>query len=205
MRFSLASAAALSALFLPVLVNAQPRPSLPATRHTSVLISPGLYTPQSFTAKKGTYVTFYYPVLTELHSATQGSFDDPCVYLDKKHEKGFDSGAQSGTQFTIKITDDKNVSRHLVTSFPWGSGPLWHRRNGWVSALSNSYISFLDVVYGRCFFFSFRSAINAPATGDRSFAAYLAASKALGTSAINETYTGYVLGGVDAKAKYPPS
>ena len=33
--------------------------------------------------------------------------------------------------------------------------------------------------------FFFRSAINAPATGDCSFAAWLAASKALGTSAIN--------------------
>jgi len=58
--------------------------------------------------------------LTELHSATQGSFDDPCVYLDKKHEKGFDSGAQSGTQFTIKITDDKKRKQTSCHIFSLG-------------------------------------------------------------------------------------
>jgi hypothetical protein len=91
----------------------------------------------------------------------------------------------------------KNVSRHLITSFRCGlttprhshlaflqgSGSLWYRRNGWVSALSNSYISFSVCCVLMMFFFL--SAINAPATGDCSFAAYLAAAKALGSNAPN--------------------
>ncbi|KAI0282552.1 hypothetical protein BGY98DRAFT_954648 [Russula aff. rugulosa BPL654] len=178
MRFSLASAAA---LFLPVLVNAQAGYSPPAPSATStppappVLISPGLYTPQNFTAKTGTYVTFYFPVLTELHSATQGSFDDPCIYLDDAEGAGFDSGAQSGKQFTIQITNDQE--------------PIW----------------FFCKVPGHCGIAGMVGAINAPATGDCSFAAWLAASKALGTNAINQTYTGPVLGGVDAVATAAPS
>jgi hypothetical protein len=58
--------------------------------------------------------------LTELHSATQGSFDDPCIYLDDAEGAGFDSGAQSGKQFTIQITNDqerKQTSYHIF--------PLW--------------------------------------------------------------------------------
>ena len=43
----------------------------------------------------------------ELHSVTQGSFDDPCVPLNGPDGVGFDSGLQSGKQFTIRITNDQ--------------------------------------------------------------------------------------------------
>ena len=109
----------------PIVTNAPPQ----------VQISPGLYTPSSFTASKGTTITFYFPVYelfqclssmlmhaicrsTELHSATQGSFDNPCVYLNDTRGAGFDSGAQSGTQFTIRITNDQERKQSPCHFFP---------------------------------------------------------------------------------------
>jgi hypothetical protein len=178
MRFSLTFAAA---LFLPALgYPAAPPASTPPvppsnSTHISVQISPGLYTPSNFSASKGTFVTFYFPVLTELHSATQGSFGDPCVYLNDSSGTGFDSGSSSGQQFTIQITNDQE--------------PIW----------------FFCKVPGHCGIAGMVGAINAPATGDCSYAAYLAASEALGTNAPNETYTGPVTGGVDAVATAGPS
>lgn len=73
--------------------------------------------------------------------------------------------------------------------------------------------------------FFFRSAINAPTTGDNTFAAYLAAAKTLGSNAPNVgrslvpqasctyytlddfqgSFTGPVTGGVDAVATATPS
>src|SRR6266850_875846 len=43
------------------------------------------------------------------HSITQGSFEHPCVYLAAAggQPAGFDSGLQTGGQFSIKITNDK--------------------------------------------------------------------------------------------------
>jgi hypothetical protein len=46
---------------------------------------------------------------------TQGSFENPCVHLDVSGiGTGFDSGLQSGKQFTIRITNDQ---QSLVISF----------------------------------------------------------------------------------------
>lgn len=86
-----------------------------------------MYSPSNFAAKNGTVVTFYFPAYklyhcclsamlirtlcrsATLHSVTQGSFDKPCVYLAASggNPAGFDSGLQSGKQFTLKITNDK--------------------------------------------------------------------------------------------------
>ncbi len=41
------------------------------------------------------------------HSVTQGSFQNPCVYLSGTGGTGFDSGLQTGKQFTIRITNDQ--------------------------------------------------------------------------------------------------
>lgn len=41
------------------------------------------------------------------HSVTQGSFENPCVYLNGAGGAGFDSGLQTGKQFTIRITNDQ--------------------------------------------------------------------------------------------------
>jgi hypothetical protein len=56
--------------------------------------------------------------LTELHSATQGSFDDPCVYLNDTEGTGFDSGELSGKQYTIKITNDQERGQTSYHFFP---------------------------------------------------------------------------------------
>jgi plastocyanin len=185
MKFSLALA---TALFLPVLVqsgsttrtssapSATPTPAAPPSNSTNinVQIAPGLYIPSNFTASNGTIVTFYFPTLSELHSATQGSFDDPCVYLNDTDGAGFDSGQQSNKQFTIRITNDQE--------------PIW----------------FFCKVPGHCGI-GMVGAINAPTTGDSTFAAYLAAAKTLGSNAPNGSFTGPVTGGVDAVATATPS
>jgi len=162
MRFSLALAATLC---LPILVN---------STNINVQIVPGLYEPSNFTACNGTTITFHFPTSSELHSVTQGSFCDPCVYLNGTDGAGFDSGLQSGTKFTIQITNDQEP----IWFFCKGPG---HCGRGMVGA------------------------INAPTTGDKTFATYLATVKALGSNAPNVSYTGAVTGGVDAVATAPPS
>lgn len=50
------------------------------------------------------------------HSVTQGSFANPCVYLNGTSGTGFDSGLQAGKQFTIRITNDqerREISCHF--------------------------------------------------------------------------------------------
>jgi len=131
MKFSLA----LAALFLPVLVNAQygdPSPtststgSATGTTSSSATTSTGappsnstninvqvaaggqlMYSPANFTASNGTTVTFI--ISSGPHSVTQGSFADPCVYLAAAggNPAGFDSGLQTGKQFSIQITNDQ--------------------------------------------------------------------------------------------------
>jgi len=183
--FSLALAAS---LFLSALVNAQsqtgnstapsatPTPAVPPSNSTNINVSitPGIYHPSNFTASNGTIVTFYFPTTSDPHSATQGSFDDPCVYLNDTYGAGFDSGVQNGTRFTIKITNDQE--------------PIW----------------FFCEAPGHCGL-GMVGVINAPTTGNRTFAAYLAAAKALGSNAPNGTNTGPVTSGVDAVATATPS
>jgi len=124
------------------------------------------------------------------HSVTQGSFANPCVYL----AGGFDSGLQNSKEFSITITNDQErkqtiflISPCRQVTRPYDShllllqkyDPLWSR-NDWVSASfqSRSHLGF--VVYGR----RFCSAINAPTTGSNTYAAFLAAAKALGSSEV---------------------
>jgi len=66
-----------------------------------------VYSPSNFTASNGTIVTFIF--ITGPHSVTQGSFADPCVYLAAQggNPAGFDSGLQTGKQFSIQITNDQ--------------------------------------------------------------------------------------------------
>jgi len=91
-----------AALLLPVIVNAQ----------TTVNVQVGaggklVYNPSNFTASNGTSVTFTFPTGSLAHSVTQGSFANPCVYLNGTSGTGFDSGLQTGKQFTIQITNDQ--------------------------------------------------------------------------------------------------
>ncbi len=46
---------------------------------------------------------------------TQGSFDSPCVYLNDTDGAGFDSGLQSGKQFTIRITNDQERRQNILS------------------------------------------------------------------------------------------
>jgi len=88
-------------------------PAVPASNSTNinVQVAPGgdlVYSPNNFTASNGTTVTFFF-LAPITHSVTQGSFASPCVPLAATgaNPAGFDSGLQTGKQFSIKITNDQ--------------------------------------------------------------------------------------------------
>jgi len=66
-----------------------------------------VYNPSNFTAANGTSVTFTFPSVP--HSVTQSTFANPCTYLAAANGSsgGFDSGLQTGKEFTITITNDQ--------------------------------------------------------------------------------------------------
>ncbi|KAN0141341.1 hypothetical protein V8E53_001097 [Lactarius tabidus] len=204
MKFSIA----LTAVFLPALVNAQyggnspssssssaPAPSASASNSNNInvrlafvipsafadipQVSVGtggalVYTPSVITAANGTNVTFAFAANVP-HSVTQSTFDNPCTYLAAANGSsgGFDSGLQTGKQFTLTITNDQE--------------PVWffckapqHCGTGMVGS------------------------INAPSTGNTA-AAFLAAAKAIGSNEPTVTDSGPVTGGVDAVAKSTPT
>ena len=95
-----------------------------------VQVAPGgqlVYSPSNFAACNGTTVTFCFPQYksyhcclpamfihalysgSTLHSVTQGVFEKPCVHLASRggNPAGFNSGLQSGKEFNIEITDDR--------------------------------------------------------------------------------------------------
>ncbi|KAF8497057.1 hypothetical protein F5888DRAFT_321829 [Russula emetica] len=205
MKFSLTLAAA---LFLPVLVNAQ--------SNVTVQVGAGgqlVYNPSNFTASNGTRVTFIFPSYelhlyylfamlmhalcrgSLAHSVTQGSFANPCVYLNGTGgtAAGFDSGLQTEKQFTISITNDQERrQRHLVISFPCGlttfarqpsSGSAKIRATvalEWLGKFSFRIVT-LSFSQRHISMMFFRSAINPPSSGN-TFEAYMAAAKALGSN-----------------------
>ncbi|KAI0003246.1 hypothetical protein BJV74DRAFT_764694 [Russula compacta] len=109
------------------------------------------------------------------HSVTQSSFADPCTYLAASggNSAGFDSGLQTGKQFSIKITNDQE--------------PIWF-------FCKNSIHCGLGMV----------GSINAPSTGN-TYATFLAAAKAIGSSEPSVSDSGPVTGGVGAVATGTPS
>jgi len=88
--------------------------SVPASNSTNIFVQVAaggklVYNPANFTAKNGTTVTFIIPSGSIAHSVTQGSFSPTCQYLAASggNSAGFDSGLQSGKQFSIQITNDQ--------------------------------------------------------------------------------------------------
>jgi plastocyanin len=89
---------------------AAPVPTAPANTpgHININVGAGglVYSPTNVAAPNGTIVTFYFPASP--HSVTQSSFAKPCTYLaaNGSAPAGFDSGITTGTQWSIKITND---------------------------------------------------------------------------------------------------
>jgi hypothetical protein len=54
---------------------------------------------------------------TTPHSVTQGSFGNPCVYLNGSSGAGFDSGLQTEKQFAIQITNDQERAQPYCNLF----------------------------------------------------------------------------------------
>jgi len=89
-------------------------PAVPASNSTNIFVQVAaggklVYNPSNFTAANGTTVTFIIPGGSIAHSVTQGSFSPTCQYLAASgaDPAGFDSGLQSGKQFSIQITNDQ--------------------------------------------------------------------------------------------------
>ncbi|KAH9985574.1 hypothetical protein BJV77DRAFT_108698 [Russula vinacea] len=216
MKFSLALAAA---LFLPVLStlntviphqvtpplplhhrrgrHQRQRPLLPSrqqldTHQCSSWRGGLVYSPSNFTASNGTTVTFFFPSYDSYHccpfvmlmhaicrgsiahSVTEGSFANPCVYLAAAG--GNPAGFDSGLQTAKEFTIQITNDQEPVWFFCKNTG---HCGLGMVGA------------------------INAPTTGN-TYAAFLAAAKALGASEIPLSDTGPVTGGVGAQATATP-
>jgi len=121
MKFSIA----LTAVFLSAFVNAQYGGNPPASSSSSatpsasasnsniinVAVGAGgalLYSPSDVTAANGTTVTFVFSQSVP-HSVTQSTFASPCTYLAAGNgsSAGFDSGLQTGKQFTLTIKNDQ--------------------------------------------------------------------------------------------------
>jgi len=84
-----------------------------------------VFNPSNFSAPNGTKVNFFFPNSPISHSVTQSSFGAPCTYLAAANGSsgGFDSGLQTGKQFTITITDDaKPIWFHCKQQLHCGMG-----------------------------------------------------------------------------------
>jgi hypothetical protein len=75
------------------------------------------------------------------HSATQGSFDDPCVYLNDTDGAGFDSGVQSGKEFTIRITNDQERRQTSCHFFPLWCNDVMGQLSGFSVRLRATVVS----------------------------------------------------------------
>jgi len=106
MKFPLVLAS--TAVFLPIIVNAQAASN---TTNITVDVAPSgslVYNPSNITAANGTSVTFVFSESVP-HSVTQSTFENPCTYLAAANGSsgGFDSGLQAKKEFTITITNDQ--------------------------------------------------------------------------------------------------
>lgn len=93
--------------------TAIPSTVIPPSNSTNinVQVAPGgqlVFNPNNFTAPNGTTVTFFF-LAPITHSVTQSSFANPCTPLavSGSNATGFDSGLQTGKEFSIKITNDQ--------------------------------------------------------------------------------------------------
>jgi plastocyanin len=110
--------------------SAIPSTVIPPSNSTNinVQVAPGgqlVYNPNNFTASNGTTVTFFF-LAPIMHSVTQSSFGDPCTPLaaNGSNSAGFDSGLQTGKEFSITVTNDQQpiwffckMARHCGSGF----------------------------------------------------------------------------------------
>jgi plastocyanin len=135
-----------------------------------------VFNPSNISAPVGTLVTFYYPNFGITHSVTQSSFDAPCTYLAANTTANTPAGFDSGLQAAATFTIN-------ITD----TSPIWF-------FCKQSTHCGMGMV----------GSINAPATGDLTYDAYLAAAKKIGVNEQPTPDNGPVLGGVHATATGSP-
>ncbi|KAJ3008599.1 hypothetical protein NUW54_g3092 [Trametes sanguinea] len=103
-------------------------PSAPpsSSGQINIDVAPGgnfVFSPANVTASNGTLVTFFFPDVAGVsHSITQGDFSNPCQPIAAQNgQNGFDSGLQSGTQFTLNVTNDQ-IPIYFFCKFPTHCG-----------------------------------------------------------------------------------
>jgi len=133
-----------------------------------------VYSPSNFTASNGTTVTFFFPSGSISHSVTEGSFANPCVYLAAA------GGNPAG------FDSDLQAGKEFTIQITNDQEPVW----------------FFCKNTGHCGL-GMVGAINAPTTGN-TYAAFVAAAKALGANEVPLSDTGPVTGGVGAVATATP-
>jgi len=190
MKFSIALAAT---LFLPALVGAQYGNPAPATTAN-----------EASTAASST-PTFMIPASNSTNINVQVAAGGNLVYSPSNFS------APNGTVVTFFIP----AGPHSVTQGSFAN-PCVYLAGGFDSGLQNSKEFTVTITNDQepIFFFckntihcglGMTGAINAPATGSNTYAAFLAAAKALGSSEVPLSDSGPVTGGVGALATGPPS
>jgi len=138
-----------------------------------------VFQPNNIVAKENDTITFVYPANPITHSVTQSSFAAPCNLLNENGggTVGFDSGLQQDAEFSLVITNASQPIWFFCKQF----GPPSHCGSGMVGA------------------------INAPTSGDNTFANYQAAAEKLGMSQAQDTHPGGLVGlGASATASAGP-
>jgi len=135
-----------------------------------------VFNPSNFTASNGTLVTFFFPTSTLTHSVTQSSFEDPCTYLVA-------NGSTPGG-FDSGLTSGAQFTINITDD----TQPIWFH----CKQITHCGLGMVG-------------SINAPTTGNNTFAAFQAAAIAIGSSEVTETDNGFVSGGVDAVATVSPA
>ncbi|KAJ7219057.1 hypothetical protein GGX14DRAFT_355930 [Mycena pura] len=161
--------------------GAPPVPSAPAnsTGHVNVDVAANgkfVFNPNNFNASAGTVVTFFFPNAGLNHSVTQSSFADPCTHLA--------ATANTSAGFDSGLTAGVQFSINITDD----TKPIWFH----CKQVTHCGLGMVG-------------SINAPATGNNTFANFMSAALAIGTAEPTETDNGPVLSGVNAIATAAPS
>jgi len=167
----------------PASSSAPPTPSAPANSNGVMNVDVGfngnfVFNPANLTAPVGTLVTFYFPS-SLAHSVTQSSFAAPCTYLAADNTTTPPSPAGFDSGLVISSTFTINVT---------DTDPIWFH----CTQVTHCGLGMVG-------------SINAPATGNNTFAAFQAAAMALGSNAPSQTGPGAIGGDHGVATALPTS
>ncbi|KAI5124047.1 hypothetical protein M0805_003876 [Coniferiporia weirii] len=137
-----------------------------------------IFNPSNFSAPNGTIVTFFFPNAGLQHTVTQSSFEEPCTPLAANLTSGAPAGFDSDFQADVQFSI--NITNDQIPIWFHCKMPL-HCGMGMVGA------------------------INAPTSGNNTYAAFQAAALAIGANEPTEGSNPPVLTGDGAFASVAPT